>query len=72
MPTIPVKSNPLLVDLLPPFREPQVAQYGSIALIFAIILTLVMLLELIKFRDPMLSVVVGLWIFVWFSHKFKI
>tara|TARA_Y100000310_G_C20695429_1_gene825354 strand:- start:2702 stop:2920 length:219 start_codon:yes stop_codon:yes gene_type:complete len=67
-----IPNNPFLIDLFPPFRKKMIAEYGTTAEILAIILFLAIAVNALSFREPTSSILIGLIVFVWFSHRLEI
>ncbi|MDP7324475.1 MAG: hypothetical protein QF632_06965 [Candidatus Woesearchaeota archaeon] len=72
MPLRPIPNNPFLVDLIPPFKKQSMAVYGTICWVIAILLIFLVLFGAFSFRDPLISIIVALIVFVYFSNTFHL
>ncbi len=71
MPVYHTTNNPLWVDLIPPFGKPEMALYGTIAEILAIIFTILILFGLVSFTEPYGSITIALWLITWYASYFE-
>ena len=71
MPLYHTNKNPLWVDLIPPFGKPELALYGTIAEVLAILFTILILFEFVSFTEPQRSITIALWLGAWYANYFE-